>query len=342
MVFSPLRYFSFFKIYILLSMLYVSTSGLTELIDTTSGVVQKVIEGASIAQMRINLPYTETHFFSFDSVDQNNTLFLSHHLLTPYQQWQYPFYIASIQSNDKINLFSHTLKIHRWDNWFIWLEYLEEYDQNAKKPISQTNRPLLINEDSIQNYLNQNLMIGTDSSKLKEKVVQKAQQSYLFQDMNSIYKTAWDYSQKQQYQQCLSLIQPVLDKKNLNFFGLYYLAAIASYHLQQYQLSINYFDKIQEILPNSPIGFYGKAFIQFTLENYHQAYLILQQINKRFPEFERAYLLMAKTGQKLELNEKTQKENLKKSKQYQTTWQNHEPQLQFTDPYQTSIQGLDQ
>ncbi|MBP7460719.1 MAG: tetratricopeptide repeat protein [Candidatus Delongbacteria bacterium] len=299
-----------------------------------------MVEGQTIWIASVYHPFTIHYSFVYDSIDSQNQLRLTHFFQTPSEKYSHPMTVDNIQKGDVITLFGKNIRIINWDPWYIWVEYLNEDSLSHRKPI-----PIVIEDRMIDSTLFVAEMAKTanlfqDTSQIKELVMSRSKQHYLFRNLNETYKQALTQMANENYQSVYNELHALLEKKDLSFFGLIYLTALSALRLEYYDQAILYFQRLHDMVPQNPFGLYGVALTHYTRKDFTAAEAIIKRVVKTYPRWEFGYLLYAWILNAQQVSENQIKNEIKNSAEYRDNWKNHSSLYPTLDIYGFTIEEL--
>ncbi len=279
--------------FILIFLLITSNSikAISETCDTTLGP-KKVLKNATLYIAIINNPFSEKHYFVFDSVSNNQTLWITHWIKTNYNTYKYPKYIDMIKKNDVFKILNKYIKINSWDNFFLYYEILPDtFDGKFKKLKPIEFKKIVIPDSVIIQKLSQSITNYNDSLELKKMVQKIARNHYLFKNLNTLYIEAQKLIFNKNYSKCFKLTYNVITKKEIKFFGLIYYTAYAALQLKKYNIAYSLFENLYNLLPEHPLGLYGISLTLYNQNKLEQANFNCKLLINSFPDFILGYKL---------------------------------------------------
>jgi len=258
---------------------------ITESADTTKGE-KKIIEGMTIYKYILQNPYIEKYYFVFDSLE-GSTLYISKWLRTSYDEYRYPFAVKNVNHGDIVQFNQWKIKILDWDEYNIMYDVLGSDDDNVtgKKMETLKYQSIVISKetaDKKMKIIDENV---TDSIELKGIVLEEYNKNDLFLDLNIVYDSSYKQFLLKNYKKCLDRIGPIINKKDLNFYGLVYIAGVSALELKKFEEAESYFDKLNSLVPNNPLGLFGLGVSAFYKKEYKKADIYGQRVKNQFPEF---------------------------------------------------------
>lgn len=313
---------SFYYLLILVSGFFIfPVQTLAVSIDTTAGE-KKLVEGQTIWSVSIYYPYTITFSFVYDSIDSYNQLKITHVFTTPTEKYTHPMVIDTIQKGDKITLFGKNIQILNWDPWYVWIEYLNSDSSTYRNPQSVKIEDKMIDSAYFVAEISKVTSMVTDTSQIKELILAKSQKHYLFQNLNEAYKkTLWLLS-TENYQDAFTELNTLLEKKDVPFFGLVYFAGLSALRLERFDPAIQYFQRLQDMVPQNPLGLYGISLAYYKKKEYSAAESFIKRVVKTYPKWEQGYLLYAWILSAQGVPERQITNEIKKSNLYRDSWNN--------------------